>query len=202
MKIKDFLLNNQFILKLQDKLGPDASKVIIAILFFLAIASYLDFNYVIGAQMKGIRDIGPKIVKIRADLNTVEKDLKKMQGLQKKKAGSQQEAARHMKKFIREQDLSSLLKDISDLVNKYGIKLNQMKPVKDVQQKNSKEQPKAAAILINLDLTGGYHALGKFINDLENADSFIAVQQFNIVTQPQDAMKEKVNLMLKTYVRK
>lgn len=202
MKIKELLLNNPFILKFQEKLGADAPKAIGAILFFLVIASYLDFNYVINAQIKGIKDIGPKIVKMRGDLKTLEKDLKKMQDLQKKKAGTQQEAARHMKKFTREQDLPVLLKNISDLANKYGIRVSQIKPSKETRQKNVKDQPKVDVLLINLDLTGGYHAIGRFINDLENAEDFIAVQQLTIAALPQDVMKQQVNLVLKTYVKK
>jgi hypothetical protein len=61
---------------------------------------------------------------------------------------------------------------------------------------------KLTALLINLDLLADYHNLGKFIQALEDSPVFMEVQELDISTQLPDYMKQKVTLVLKTYVTK
>ena len=53
-----------------------------------------------------------------------------------------------------------------------------------------------------MDLSAGYHQLGKFINELENAQVFVIVQELKIEPQPGNYLKQKAALTLKTYVKK
>jgi hypothetical protein len=80
-----------------------------------------------------------------------------------------------------------------------------MRPLKE---STGGKQEKGAAmtgfipLAINLDLLCDYHHLGKFINDLENAEILFGVEGIRITSQEGNYFQQKVNLILKTYVKK
>mgnify|MGYP001593020126 CR=1 FL=1 len=128
-----------------------------------------------------------------------------MAELKKKQIGPSQKTSVKIKKIISSEKLVSLLQDLSDIDNKNEVKIEQIKPFKDSQ---IAKQDKIAGIdnlqpvLITLDLTGDYHHFGKFINDIEGAQVFIAVQSMKISSGAGEYFKQKVNLVLRTYVKK
>ncbi|MCX5710138.1 MAG: type 4a pilus biogenesis protein PilO [Candidatus Omnitrophica bacterium] len=177
-------------------------KTMLAIVLCAAVFIYLDYSFILKAQTNAIKSISPKIARIKADLDNFNRDYAQMskmppQALQEKKASN-------LKKIVEESDIASLLQDISDIANKNEIKINQLKPDKIVAGPKDKlpGMDKLTPMTITLDMTGDYHQLGKFINALEYGPNFVAVQEIKISSQPTDFFKQKINLVLKTYVKK
>lgn len=195
-------------INLADKLGLDNldNKKIILIAITCLIITYLDFNFFMAFQLKMLKGLNPKIIKIKADLSKLDKELAAMRDLKDKQAAPQAVPALKMKKVILEEDIPSLLKAISDVANINDVKITQMKPTRESQAKVAKtlaDTEKLTTLLITLDLIGGYHHLGRFINGLENVEVFIAVEDLRITPQsPADYLKQKASLVLKTYVKK
>jgi Tfp pilus assembly protein PilO len=184
----------------------DTKKIILIVIICLIIV-YLDFNFFMALQLKMLKNLGPQIIKIKADLAKLDKDLVDMQELKNKQATSAKTPSTKAKKIILEEDIPSLLKGISDIANINDVKITQMKPSKEPQAKETKAPGDniegLARLWITLDLTGGYHHLGRFINDLENTEVFMAVENLKITPQnPADYLKQKASLVLKTYVKK
>lgn len=166
---------------------------------------YLDFNFILQAQLGGAKRAEPQIAKLKKDLGDLAKDLARMEDLKKKQAVVEQTGAQG-KKAISEEQIAEALQQISLLANKSNVKIAQIKPLKEPPgTKQDKSAPPVGGLKplsISLDLTCGYHHLGQFINDLENAEIFIAVQEMKITAQPKDYLQQKVNLVLKTYVKR
>jgi len=73
---------------------------------------------------------------------------------------------------------------------------------KGAKQGSQKAQAvELASVKIKLDIIAGYHKLGRFINEVENADKFCMIDEVLIARDPVDPMRHKVSLVVKTYVK-
>lgn len=203
MKMNE-LLGKLIPLKALETLELDNKKIFL-ILVICIIFLYLDFSFIFKSQLGALKITEPKIAALKRDLGNFKKDMLKMDELKKKQIEPAQKSAEKLKKIISSEQLAGLLQDLSDIANKNDIKIEQIKPSKNSQipQKDKiagidKLQP----VLITLDLTGDYHHFGKFLNDIEGAQVFIAVQNMKISSGAGEYFKQKVNLVLRTYVKK
>jgi Tfp pilus assembly protein PilO len=193
---------------LKDLLGGLDNKKIILIALSGILFLFLDFS-LIKMQLNANKRLKTNIIKTRKDTDALNQDLKKMEELKKKFAVEGKKPASRLKKLVSEQELTYLLQYISDAAKENEIQISQIKPAKQSTASDAKKRGagKAAAsnipaYSINMDLTCGYHELGKFINNLENGEIFIEAKSIKITPQPQDVLKQKVNLNLLTYVKK
>lgn len=179
-----------------NNLHLDNKKLIFSGLVVLIII-YLDITLVLKPQIKSIANTSAKIVKLKKDLLTLDKDLVAMrqsQALQVKVAKP--------KKLISEGEVNLVLEKIYNLANKHNIKIIQIKPYKDLATKEVFAGGKVIPLTLTMDLACTYHSLGGFINDLENATQFMAVENLKIIRSSQDYLRQDVNLVVKTYVKK
>ncbi len=180
----------------------DKQKKILIVIFFVFIA-YVDMTYILKAQLAGLKSLNPKIARLENDLKNLNRDLESMRNSKSKQGMSEQKSALKSVKIISEGQISGLLQDISNEANSSGIKIIQIRPSREIQAVKSAGIPdKLIPILINLELICDYHNLGRFINRLENSDVFMGVQEMKISAQPQDYLKQKVTLVIRTYASK
>jgi Tfp pilus assembly protein PilO len=193
-----------------NKLELDNKKILLIILGFLIIV-YLDFSFLLNFQLNRIKTSEPKIIKLKKELETLGKDLAKMKDLRSEQLKGEDKPLFITRKIISKDGVSSVLQDISDIADKNNVKIIKMQPVlakvapgqkqKDLE-KDSKEKDRFNPLFLNLNIICDYHRLGYFINDLENAAVLFAVKDLKITTQPKDPLKQKVDLVLKIYVKK
>jgi len=185
------------------KLKLDDKKLFAVILFCLIII-YLDFAFLIQMQFRAVKDLNPKIKKLKIDLSELSGKLNTAQDLKNIQTDIRHKFFSKAKKIPSEDEITSLLESVSDLANKRNIRITQMRPYKESQGKQEKAlaAQKFTAYYINLDLSCGYHSLGQFLNDLENAQILFAVQDLKIVSGDTDYLKQNVNLLLRTYVKR
>jgi Tfp pilus assembly protein PilO len=180
----------------------DKQKKILIVIFF-ALIVYVDMGFILKAQMAGLNSLKPKIARLKNDLTTLNRDLENMRVIKNKQNQDAQKAVIKSSKVLTESQVSELLQEISSEANKFDIKIVQIRPSREIQTaKPVIPGDKFTAFLINLDLICDYHNLGKFINELENSLVFMGMQELKITTQLPDYMKQRVKLVLKTYVTK
>lgn len=178
------------------------NKKITLIILVCIIFAYVDYSFVLKIQLSGKNSKSAKIIKLKKDMAKLDKDFASMQ-----QAKGRQKVVLEAKKFILEEQIPLLLKKVSSVANQNNIRIMQMAPSKESQHKDEKDPkkekqvPKFIPIVIRLDLICDYHHLGKFINELENAEEFIAVEELRIISDVANYFQQKVNLTLKTYVK-
>ena len=183
-------------INLIEKFALDSKKIVL-ILIISSMFLYLDFNFLLKAQMSGLKSLKEGVVKLNNDFKGLDLGLKNMRNAKSQPKSLPPSKA---KIVISDYQLASLLQDISKIANTNNVEILQIKP--------SRETGKAAAALkfspvsISLDLICGYHNLGKFINALESNQAFISIESFKIEARSGDALKQRVSLILKTYVKK
>ena len=176
-------------------------KILVVIICVMVI--YVDFTYILKTQMTALNSLNPKIARSKSDFVNLNRDLIKMRVSKGGQSGVAQKAIIKSSKLLLEGQLAGLLRDISSEANKFDIKISQIRPGREIQAaKPAVAGDKFTPVLITLDLTADYHNLGKFINSLESFPVFLNVQELKVSTRLADYMKQKVILVLKTYVTK
>ena len=183
--------------------GMDKQKVILALVVCLLLV-YVDFTFVIRAQFRGIKTMGPKIAKLHKDIDTLNRELASLKTTAPAQAEmKKREELARSKKLITEDEIPLLLEEISDISNTNGVKIVQMRPAKDPRAKEELVLGvRVFPVTVALDLLCGYHTFGSFMAAVENSTRFMAVQELKITNDPADYMNHRVSLVFKTYVRK
>lgn len=178
----------------------DKQKQVLIIIFCVLIV-YADINYILKAQIAGLKSLDPKISRLEKDLKNLNRDLENMRVAKGKPALEARKSASRSSKIITESQVSGLLQDISSEANKFDVRIIQIRPSRETG-KPLIAGDKFTPTLINLDLICDYHNLGKFINSLENSPVFMGVAELKISARMPDYLKQKVTLVIRTYVSK
>lgn len=200
--MKPAFLGKLDIPQLLDSKKLDA-KTLFAVIFFCAVFVFLDCSFLVSKQIKALRAIRPQISKMKTDLESLDTGLGNMQALQK---GMKRDAPiGKTKKIISDEEVPLMLQQISATANDNDIKVLQIRPIRESPLFRL-EKPnvliRLKPLLVNIDLSCDYHQLGKFLNRLEGGEFFLAVEEMKIAAQPQDYLRQRVTLLLKTYVKK
>jgi Tfp pilus assembly protein PilO len=185
----------------RDFLGPiraDKQKLI-AVAIAFAVIVYLDFSFILKAQVKSLTAVKTKVAKLQADLLAVKRDASAMQLSQSKQGSFLQK-----KNIVSEGELLSLLEKVSEIAKNNGVSVYQINPQKSSRPPaaGGAQQPIFISVFIKLDLTCGYHSLGAFINDLENNEYAVSTEDIKISPdRSSGGQRQKVTLTLKTYVK-
>lgn len=173
----------------------------IMIVIFAVLIIYVDTSYILKPQIAGLNNLNPKIARLENDLKNLNRDLANMRSAKNKPAQDANQAANRSTKIISESQISGLLQEIAIVANKFDVKIIQVRPARDTS-KAALPGDKLIPILINLDLVCDYHSLGKFINRLENDPVFMGITDFKIAADAVDLIKQKISLVVRTYVYK
>lgn len=197
------MLKKMKVFQLVDSLDLDNKKLILIAILSI-IVFYIDFSFILKGQMDSVARLNPKLKTMQQNITNFQRDFKFMQDSNRKQGITSLNVAAKPKKLIFEYQVASLLQDIAKLANSNNIRILHIKNSKESQVKSDKSGAigKFPALFITLDLICDYHALGKFINALENQEVFVAVQDLRINYQDQDPNKHKVNVILRSYVKK
>ena len=181
-----------------EQLVSDKKKLLLVGVISL-IVIFIDISFVMKLQLAGLSAQGPKITKLKADMGKLNADLAKMQSI-KNMDGKKQTGVVLLKKLISEGQITTLLQNISETAKKNGVRISQIRQAPEVV--SAKQATSPIPYLISLDLTSDYHTIGRFLNQLENAEIFIAVQDIRITPSAENSVSQACAVTLKTYVKK
>ncbi|MFC1674361.1 type 4a pilus biogenesis protein PilO [Candidatus Omnitrophota bacterium] len=176
----------------------EKEKLILVVLVCLVVV-YLDFAFLISMQSRGVSRAMQRMVELKEQMQTLKRDLALMQ-----QAVSSKRPVKHVKpqRVILDQEVPSLLQDISKIAKKNAVRIMQIKPQKSESKPDAPAQPGGISPLsIRLELLAGFHEFGSFIADLEGGEVYLAVDEISMFTDARNSLKRKVNLVLKTYVK-
>jgi Tfp pilus assembly protein PilO len=201
MKLED-LLSHPRLQALRDKGQLDDKKLSFGIILILILLVCADFAFPIKGQFNALKVTEPKIVKLKGDLDAFEQGI----GIMQKAKGQQTvPPAAQLKQFISEDQIHSLYQDISEMAFNNNVRIVLMRPSREgVLSKQEKEVmgEKLTSFSLALDLECEYQNLVSFVRSLEQAKTFLVVQNVKILPQAEEILKQKVDLVLKTYLEK
>jgi Tfp pilus assembly protein PilO len=175
----------------------------------------LDIGVFLNAQLKSLKNVNLKLSQARKEMVELNKGLEAMKKIQSGRPGAADTLTK-AKNVLAQGQVPSFLEAISTLANDNSIRIARIKSSKDeevVATKAKKGQKPAAAdsklpgsgkagpIKITLEVSGGYHDFGKFLNELENGREFVSLQEMKIVGSPEDQVNQVVMMELRTYAK-
>lgn len=103
-----------------------------------------------------------------------------------------------IKNLVRpESEVPQVLKNISQLSNKYEVKIDQLTPLKLTKRLLlENEDGQYYALSISIKGQASYHALGKFIDAMEREHMFLDIQQLNITAKANDRFHHDIAIVI------
>lgn len=188
--------------KILKNLSKEQKLAVFVILGILVI--YLDYSLILKNQIKLLQKVNPQVSSLSNQLKTAKKDIKSIPQMELRLSQIKEKAVLITQKIIDEDKIPSLLEKISAKAQEDNIKIMQIRPVRDPKAKElaTTQTGKYFGLDISLDMRSGYHALGKFLNDLEGLGQFIKVQTLSINADSKDYYHQTVKISLSTIIIK
>lgn len=197
MNIADKIKN----IKILDQFELDNKKIILIALVGATIL-YLDFNFVFKVQAGWLSKSCAEAARLNKEISSLENESRKVRDSKAKEAVSPRKQAQKPRRLAAESQVPALLQEISKAANNNEVSILQIKPYRGQAGALAKVGANLGQLLIAMDLSCGYHNLGKFINELENLQTLVSVQDIKIEPRADNYLKQKVTLTLSAYVKK
>lgn len=170
--------------------------ILIGLVSIFAVIVY--FSFILIPQVERVFEAVGQASKIGADLKEAQHNIDNIPKFKTNIAAYEEKIDRYEKMLPTEQEIPALLESLSGMARNSNIKIVGIMPVITKEDKTKKafvyqEKP----ILVNAK--SGYHELGKFMSNMENADRFMKVSDIQIKTSSQSPSKHDVELTVLTY---
>lgn len=181
----------------------DTKTQTIILMVLLGIIAFIVYVYIMFLpQVANDINIIGKTFKVREDLKEARSLISNKESLKNKVAEFNEKIELYEKKLPAQQEIPSLLENLSKMASNSNITIVGITPVGQSDTKDQKEKRgqiyQETPILITAK--SGYHELGRFLNNLENGDRFMKVVDISIKANPAMPKRHDVELMVYTYV--
>lgn len=171
--------------------------ILIALLGIIVSVLYIYFIFI----PQFTKDLGlvGRAIKMRGELKYAKTLIAEKEDFKKKVAEYNEKIDLYEKKLPAQQEVPSLLENLSKMAMNANINIIGITPVALKLSREKKGQV-YREIPILITAKSGYHELGRFLSNLENGDRFMKVVDISIKTNTSAPKKHDVELMVYTYV--
>jgi len=171
--------------------------ILAGLLTVLAVVVYLSFILI--PQVVRVSNAISEAGSVGFELKEAEKNIANIPIFEKNKAAYAEKVDRYEKMLPVEQEIPSLLENLSSIAKSSDIKIVGIIPV-TVKEDKSKKPQVYQEIPILINAKSGYHELGKFLSSMENSDRFMKVADIQIKANAQSPKKHDVEIFVLTYI--
>jgi len=185
-------------------LKKNQSQVVMAIILgcVLILAGYLIF--ILKPQITKLSATLAKTKSLRGELKAAEADIAKIDKFKHDIEIYKEKVDLYEKRLPIEQEIPSLLENLSRMAKKSNITIVGITPVAVGSLKGQRPSTMTDQIYqevpILISAKSGYHELGAFLSDMENADRFMKVVDIEIRSNKASPKKHDVELLIYTYI--
>lgn len=157
----------------------------------------LFFRPTVGSLIKTV----PKAIDLQRKLNFARSAVANIPKYKQQTKELNRKLSSYKKKFSTQQEISSLLKELSDMARSAGVKIVALKPHPAVVASKKKDSNSAyKKFPISIQAACGYHQLGTFLNKLENAGIFMRVTDIKMTGNSRNPREHLVQILVNTYI--
>ena len=176
-----------------------------ALAFLTLIASIiflLDIALILKPQITCLTDSLSKSGKMSADSKSARINIASIDKYKSDIASSKGKVDKYEKMLPAEQEIPSLLENLSEMAKEANIKILGITPVKlaNLNQEKKAQNQIYQEIPILISAKSGYHELGAFLAKLENSDRFMKVVDIKIKSNKITPKKHDIELIVCTYI--
>lgn len=179
------------------KANPRQMMILAAGSSFIILVLYI--NFLLVPQVSGVVGGIMRMNKAQAELRTAQTEGARIPQLRESIESFQEKVDKYENMLPAQQEIPSLLENLSNMARDSGIKIVGITPVATAEDRPGKDQIyKEQPILISAK--SGYHELGRFIDNLENSSRFMKVGNIQIKASSASPKKHDVELLVLTYI--
>ena len=169
----------------------------LALLFFFS----LDYFFLLCPQMRSLSKINRETKILVSDLDRVRNDVKRIDQNKKQLERARLKLAETRQIVRAKEEIPLILEDITKAARQEGVKILQVMPIKEGQTKLiSHPQGDYYSLPILIQARSSYHALGKFLNQLEKTHVLLSVKDFSLLADEKDTTHHLVQMTIKTII--
>ena len=165
----------------------------------LLVIFLLDYFIMMQPQLATLRTINPKISLLITDIKSAQENMEKLESYQNDAKQLTQKVSVASEQILTNDEVPVILERISRLANAENIKIEQLVPLKGsremVLEKNDKRY---YALPILIEVKGGYHQLGRFINKVETDEIYMNFSNFTLASGGGESTPVNAKLTVKT----
>ena len=183
----------------RQKLLKNQKLVIYGIITFcLLVANYTLF---LKPTMASLSRTTPKLRQMQRQLALAENNVVNIPRYKAQIDEMRKSLSKQKKKLSTKQEISSVLKGLSETAKDSGVKILSIKPYPAVTGDQQNIVSSAyQKYPISIKAICGFHQLGTFLNKLENADTFMRVSDIKITADPNDYTQHLIYVLVNTYI--
>ncbi|MDD4879327.1 MAG: type 4a pilus biogenesis protein PilO [Candidatus Omnitrophica bacterium] len=188
--------------------------VLIGIAGFIIVLSLIQFAMV--PSFRKLGELKKEIIKEKETLKKDEALIASKSQLQARLAAAQERLKVYENAMPRYSEMPGILQKIAEVAYENKVKIIKVEPLRT--DKSEPAKPKAAPakpgakpeakkpasiymeIPIQVEVKGGYHALGQFINGVETAVNIMSIGDIEINANPEDMQNHNARLLIIAYV--
>ena len=152
--------------------------------------------------MKNMYNLQIQTGKMKKDINDLSQQVSKLAFLNDKLKNLKSDYALYGKIFPKEGELLSLVENISAIAKISKVAISAL----NLAEAGGDKQTAPAGILrevpIDINVKGGYHQIGSFVNKLETMDKIIRIKSMEITYEDVTPKKHNLKLSVVTYMLK
>jgi Tfp pilus assembly protein PilO len=142
-----------------------------------------------------------QIVSIGKDMSSLDQQIHMLDTTNKKLQALKTERDSYERSLPKEEEIPALVGNLSAIAGKVGVDIIAVKPVRI----ESREGPGQEAVIfhevpLEIFAKGGYHQMGKFINELETSGKYIEVKDMEITRDELMPRKHFSRILIATYI--
>jgi Tfp pilus assembly protein PilO len=156
----------------------------------------LDYFIIMGPQLNNLTKMTPQFKLMEEDIQKAETDIQNKENYQKQVKDLSAKITEEDVKIRSKEEVPLTLEYISRLADENNIRIDQIKPNTAGQNKLLENKGRRYfAVPIVLEAKGGYHDVGKFLNQIESGDVFFNIKDFSM-TSLGESKYHKIKLTL------
>lgn len=167
--------------------------MVMAIIFLLVV---ILLSYLMASQISSLRQTAKELAKEKATLGDVRRLIANRDKYGEEINRLEGRIQSYEAKLPERKEVPQLFRELDKIAAESQIKFVR------VEEALSEEGKHYRRFYWKLQLEGGYHELGRFINKLENLDRFVRVDNIQINANPKNFLKHNIRLEVSTFVSK
>ncbi len=159
----------------------------------------LDIFFIIKPLIGNMSNLQSQTGKLQASIGGLDQQISKLDSMNKKLEILKSDYALYGKKFPRDEEVPSLVQTISEVAVASKVAISALKITEASGEKEAPPSEILREVPIEINVKGGYHQLGSFINKLEALDKFLKIKNIEITYEGATPRKHNLRLLILTY---
>jgi len=169
----------------------------------VAIIFFIDYFLVLRPQLRAFSSLGAKASGFTKDIKETRLNLNRIDSLKAEILTSQEKLGKAERSILPTADTAVITQHLLQLAEQYEVQVNQMTPAKESEAIVLKsDQGEYLGLPIVIDAEGGYHNIGLFFDHIENDETFMSIQSFQIAHNPRTIKKHLLTMTVMVFVLK